>query len=1060
VILIDPRRGSAIAVVTIVLLIVASLGATFLYTSRGAYRATAQAAYRLRLQIFMVSALDEARARLFQLTTPGARGLVIPDAGLRDMILEKIPSPEEPLEAGSQDHVDSPPDLSVVNFKVPLDLYNGQDVLWASQAIAFADVPEGASEAGEVQILEAQARIHGFQQIWYEDSGGFPKVTDYYQQIDPFKDSQTFHRDYTGYCTITIHARLKTKQLSLERKIQVTHDIKVTDLRPPARDFVLFSYHPTVGDKERIFDALNKGGHNDTGPFDPKKPPTGRLVLYPNGIGRVYIRGPYVMLTEGHTDGLGGKAPKSGPSYPQGGYPDWGGFSQVPGPRGIVLPARFDLAGWETIPSPIRPEKGCTSDYSDGSSQVGLPVFSNAMDLLKSGDSAGFGQSGFILSSSFGPNKQRFYLTGEPQCMDMGLDDCRIDGFRGVMLHDLNSVPTEEEGKKSESGGEAEEAPLMEQWSPQPDQATGTWDLGTVRDMDRLLIESGPFELGLYSPVKFYPFIAGQNCDKTAVNWSNGIWNGIVTTAKRTGEEIGDFVDGAGEIITLGAFTSEGYTRRWKKGDNPGVGLAWNPDRAALEELSKKPLGNPLRAYTEEDKDFDKYLNSLEPDIALMPYALYYQKPKNQGWLNTWITTGIDGALTLLMFVPGPGIVANLGLRGAMGVGSVASKRMAASLFAKSQATLGTKILTDLGASLTIDRAVVGGAIGAGYNKFGPEQTDPMAGNESTGLSTVTSGEYRAELERIKKENQARDAQALVNNLQSVEGEVTPADRQKATEAVDQIGTLDKILTAYAEMDRRWKAGIPEFDALMSGNPPTESPALDELRNYEAFGDYDTVDWNQVQYVGFLPPGLKPYQRLATRWHGGIEEIVEDNGGLWLEGVLALDHYPQEDKPFEKDITYKGIGALISTAGADANDPNQHPAFKGKIVPENKELDYLTLAYWTQIGPDKARNKDGLGMLSLGGSEVWASVVGPYGARPTSAETVIRGNMVTGYVDRHRYPDSANLKLVYRYESLRPDLAADGASRKVKSIYEESEIRRWQHVSVSPKVAGWYDSVE
>lgn len=1065
------RTGAALPLVLIVVLLAATLGSTFFFTTRGGYRATAQSAYRLRLQVFMISALDEARARIFQLTTPGAGGANIEDPGLRSRILDAIPVPIEPIEPGTEDIFQNPPDLSRIRFEVPLDLYKGKDVLWASRAITFADVPSGAQDAGRVEILEAKARIHGLRYVPYEDTGSFPGPKDYYQSQTPFKDASYWQRDYMGYCTVTIHARLKTRigngdTLELERKMSVTHDIKIADTRPPARDFVLFSYRSPVGDDDRVYKALNEGGRNGSGTsrYDPSNPPSGRLILYPMGLGRVYIRGPYVTLVEGHTDGLGGKNPQTGPTYPQGRYGNWGGFGQVPGPRGVIMPWKWNIGEWDTAPSPIRPQKACTNDFSDGSAQVGLPVFNNAMDFLKTGDSAGYGMSGLYLASSWGPNRQRFYLTGEPQCFGEGRPECNTDAFRGILVKNFKNL----DDAKLEAG----EQDYMHVWAPKARQ-DGSWTLGGVtfgdkeiplEDGDMVRPESGPLDLGLYTVVKFYPFQAGKNCPRTSVD-------GIGSFFTRVGEEVGAGLDWTVETVSFGAFTSEGYTRRWKDNERD-AGLRWDNPLSDLVRLADKKLGNPLPEMR-EGEDFEKYLERLEPDMAVLPYGLYYQEPKNQGWLNTLFTTLLDGALMLFILVPGPGIIANVGLRAAGRVGTQATRSLARGLFMQSQKTFTRRIATDVVAAYTIDRAV----IQAGNDRFRPDSTLPDVDNPldvggSRPVTEITSQNFQEEMDRVRQQTQAQDGQALLDDLNALEGNVSEGDLQQAEQLGDQVGSLKKILTAYAEMGRRWEDAAPFLNSMMTGTPgPGGQSAADlqqryqQLRDYESFGDMQRMDVQQQQYVGFLPPGIKPYQRLATQWYGDLGELIGPSGDLYLDGVVAVDRLPQRGATaFSTTIKYRGRGVLVSTSGADG--ANDSPQLMGNIEPVDRNFDHLTLSYWNHVTPENAKGKDGKGMLSLGGDTYWMSVVSPYGVNPLGRDTTIRGNMITQFLDRHRYLDSANLRLVYRWEVLRPDLATDGAAAAArtpgesKGIFSEDSIRGWQSVTVSPKVCGWYDSVQ
>lgn len=1062
------RRASALPAVLIVLVIAVTLGATMFFTTRGGYRSTARAAYRLRLQMFMVSALDEARTRLFQLTSPNSGGLVITRPGLRNALLDRIPVPRIPWQEGDEpDPYNNEPDLTVVDFEVPLGDFDGNPILWASQAIQFVDVPDNPPEyMGRIEILEAKARLHGFRRVKYDDEGQFPQGFDYYQNAIPFEDNMIWHRDYVGYCTITIHARLRgggSNPLNMQRRIQVTHDVKVVDTRPPARDFALFAFRSTVGHDDRIYKALNEGGANgnvqESGEFDPENPPSGRLIVYPQAVGRIYIRGPYVMLVEGRTDGRGGDNPMPGPSYPGGRYSDWGGWSQVPGPRGVTLPFKATaFGGW---PSPVRPENACTTD---GSVSLGVPAVNHVASAYAR-DPAGFGVTTPMAASSFGPNRQRLLLSGEPGCYDGDHESCSADAFRGMLQHRPDQI---EEGS---------DTPPVEVWQPfypmnDDGSAAGpviwpTPDNGSGEDMvknyDQVVVEGGPQMLGLYSIYKVYPFIAGEGCPRPGWFDSFGAFVGNV------GRVVGDAADFVAELGTLGGYMTASYRR------NPPTeqqGLVVNWDDAKMREVAALPFGLENLGEPAAGEEAEEWFKERAPFLMMLPYAMHYQSPEDLGWLRSVLTAVVDVvAITAMFVLPGPGILVNSALRGAFAVGARTTGRMGtrAALGASfgrqglvsnyfRRQGMGSAVIQDLAAFSLVE----GPAIGAGINYVSGE---PNAGDPSNlgsrGVSSVTSDALQQFDQRLEQEmqEQARLDSDLVSGLNTGE------ENSAVSDIVRQVGSFELVLRAFSENGELWDRAADDLDSMMTGLPPRQAGGgLAELRETETFGqdtDRRTISALDTAYFGFLPSRLKPYQRLATKWYRNLEDALVGDRVLPLEGVLAFDRYPQEDDDApDSPLRFVGRGAIVSTAGPDPGGENQKPTFRGGIEPMDPANDYLTLVYWTQLPMNQARGKNGTGMVSLDSVQNWASVVANYGVRPLSSQVGIRGNLVTYFLDRNRFPDSANLRVFYRWDALRPDIAGDERAEPQDSIHSEEQVRPWVSVSVSPKIAGWYDSVE
>lgn len=1054
------RRASALPVVLIVLVIAMTLGATMYFTTRGGYRSTARAAYRLRLQMFMVAALDEARTRLFQLTSPNSNGLVITRPGLREALLNRIPVPRIPWQEGDEpDPFNNEPDLSVVDFEIPLGDFDGNPILWASKAIQFVDVPDTPPEyMGRIEILEAKARLHGFRRVKYDDKGQFPQGFDYYQNAVPFEDNMIWHRDYVGYCTITLHARLRgggSNPLNMQRRIQVTHDVKVVDTRPPARNFALFAFRSTIGHDDRVYKALNEGGQNgsfgDNGEFDPENPPSGRLIVYPQAVGRIYIRGPYVLLTEGRTDGRGGDNPMPGPSYPAGRYSNWGGWSQVPGPRGATLPSKVTaFGGW---PSPVRPEHPCTDN---GSVSAGLPIANQAAAAYVT-DPAGFGVPTPMAASSFGPNRQRLLLSGEPGCFGLDHESCSADAFRGILMHRPDQMDNPEED------------PIVEAWEPfypMNDDGTAagevTWptpDNGDggdqIKNYDQVTIESGPAMLGLYSIYKVYPFISGDGCKQDS---------GFLAWVGRAASAAADFI---AEMGTLGGYMSASY-RRNPRDSEQGLTVNWN--ETTIREVASRPFGLVNMGEAPEDDDqAQEWFQEHEAFTMMLPYAMHYQSPETLGWTRTLITLAVDVIATAaVLLLPGPGLIVNGLLRTGASVAAGATARQGARMAAVRGVNAAISntfrgpvlgIGADL-ATMQLDMYAVGGFI----EYVSPEANAGDPNNLQPGQVSPVTAEQMQNLQG-EMAQAVNDQVALDNDLVSGRRSGGSGTDPAVDSLVDQVGSLERVMQAFAPNGQLWDKAADQLDSMMTGLPARDSPTgLDELRPTETFGqdtDRRTLAASDNAYFGFLPPRLKPYHRLATKWYRNLEDALVGDRVLPLEGVLAFDRYPQEDDDApDGPLRFAGRGAIVSAAGDDPSGENQKPTFRGGIEPLDAANDYLTLVYWTKLTPQQARGKNGTGMVSLDSVQNWASVVANYGVRPLGPQVGLRGNLVSYFVDRNRFPDSANLRVFYRWEALRPDMAADDRADPQLSIHAEPQVRPWVSVAITPKIARWYDSVE
>lgn len=186
-------------------------------------------------------------------------------------------------------------------------------------------------------LVEASLVFHGFHRLSYADGGLYNDPRLVYHQDSIFRDSASPDdpnkakppEDWQGYATIQVRVRVR----DVERQVQVSHDVKVVDVTPPAREFALFNWLPldsTMRNSGLEWVSLNRGG---------------KMHVWPNQTGRVMMRGPYVVLSEGEPEGTGGKS-RSGNMNQNYSYPvpgsRWHGWSTVPGRRAL----RWNQLAW------------------------------------------------------------------------------------------------------------------------------------------------------------------------------------------------------------------------------------------------------------------------------------------------------------------------------------------------------------------------------------------------------------------------------------------------------------------------------------------------------------------------------------------------------------------------------------------------------------------------------------------------------------------------------------------------------------------------------------------
>ncbi len=137
--------------------------------------------------------------------------------------------------------------------------------------------------------------------------------------------------DLRGAFKFEVSVSSKLGPLAAGRSMMRVQELAITDTSPPAAEFALFAFEPPP-DEDRVLNELQRGG---------------RLTVFPNTDGRVFVRGPLVLVAEGasaETPHLGGEAPSTpSVSYPEVAGAQWTGWAAVPGPRALQAPIASSL---------------------------------------------------------------------------------------------------------------------------------------------------------------------------------------------------------------------------------------------------------------------------------------------------------------------------------------------------------------------------------------------------------------------------------------------------------------------------------------------------------------------------------------------------------------------------------------------------------------------------------------------------------------------------------------------------------------------------------------------
>lgn len=306
------RQGMIVPIVLVVVVIMALLGVVLMSVSTSEYSQSALVGYGLRARELAHAALVEANAAVYDhLNAPGTR------------------SPDWHTELFNQAKARAETDRGVLLL---------QDL----KALNLVPRSTALAQAAGGQLVSASVEFLGFKPISYTSNELFRQPAAFYSfnVMDPQPPPPP--REYSGFYRVRVRARFG----KIERNFSEVHDVKIVQVTPPAREFALFANLPTtdgagasqVGGSDYIFQDLNRGG---------------RFRVYPKGEGRIFVRGPLVVETEGWPAGDGNGDGEPDPTSAGYSGNDWHGWRAVPATRDGIMPRVMVVAAM----GPRRPEK-------------------------------------------------------------------------------------------------------------------------------------------------------------------------------------------------------------------------------------------------------------------------------------------------------------------------------------------------------------------------------------------------------------------------------------------------------------------------------------------------------------------------------------------------------------------------------------------------------------------------------------------------------------------------------------------------------------------------------
>ncbi|MBI4859983.1 MAG: hypothetical protein HY815_06930 [Candidatus Riflebacteria bacterium] len=431
------RAGMIIPIVLVVLIVMAILGVVLMFSSSSEYSQSALVAYGVRARELALAALEEANAAVYDKVN--WNGGAAPE--WRDDLFTQAKA-----KADANDRTTFfPKNLLTLNL-VP-------------RSVRVASSSGGEIRSADVEFL-------GFKRMAYASTDTFLQDSIYYhdpdQKLDLASDANGVKapQEYTGYYRVKVAARYGR----VTRTVSQIHDVKIVQTVPPARDFALFSFLPTnpgqqngPPDDRYANEDLNRGG---------------ACKVFAYGKGRVFVRGPFILESEGNPGGNGGVRPRSSSSYFQ---RKWWTWQLIPSTRdGIVTRAGPPLINFGVPPA--RPDRTSRNRWIVG---IFTNLFGGLGELL--GDDPGWyildGQQWYCETRD--PDPKSFSVTGDPFAGNPVM-------YRGVLtLHDGNNRNPVRDA----------EGDLTPNWRL-PDQAPGD-------DEARWVVEPEGGLIGKYNVVKY-----------------------------------------------------------------------------------------------------------------------------------------------------------------------------------------------------------------------------------------------------------------------------------------------------------------------------------------------------------------------------------------------------------------------------------------------------------------------------------------------------------------------------------------------------------------------------
>ncbi|MCO4783550.1 MAG: hypothetical protein KC646_14585 [Candidatus Cloacimonetes bacterium] len=234
------------------------------------------------------------------------------------------------------------------------------------------------SKNKRAEILKAEVKFHNFSFLLFDSQNLYNNPQNYYRDILGRQGGQPPRGDLYGFATIFIRMRFGL----IEKDYYVTHDIKVVNNEPIAKNYVAF-FGGTPNSNTSKTDFNNAG----------------KLQISAREKGRIMIMGPYYLDVEGIPSGTSGKA--SPMTYKDG----WDGLAFMPSPRAIQTCGSFYSTGIE------RPDK--TKGMTGFSMGIGG---SGCMAMVMPGDPGYKGNPEFqdYWAASVETGEQQVSIVGPP----------------------------------------------------------------------------------------------------------------------------------------------------------------------------------------------------------------------------------------------------------------------------------------------------------------------------------------------------------------------------------------------------------------------------------------------------------------------------------------------------------------------------------------------------------------------------------------------------------------------------------------------------------------------